>query len=324
MKPLIIGGAGYIGSHVNKYLNQLGIETVIVDNLCRGHKSAVKWGRFYQIDFGNREAIRKVFQENEIDTVMHLSAFAYVGESVTKPSLYYHNNVFNTTVLLDVMIEEKIKNFIFSSSCATYGNANYIPIDENHPQMPVNPYGFTKFVVERILKDYEQAYGMNSVILRYFNAAGCDEDGEIGELHEPETHIIPILLQVATGERKTFQILGNQYDTPDGTCIRDYLHVWDIANAHFLAMKYLLNGGAPDAFNLGLEKGFSVLEVIEIVKKITGKDLSLEIAKPRTGDPSILISSNKKAKEILGWNPKYTDLEKMVSSAWEWARKNIA
>jgi UDP-glucose 4-epimerase len=318
MKPLIIGGAGYIGSHVNKYLSLLGVETVIVDNLSRGHKSSVKWGKFYEIDFGDRDKIRKVFIENQIDTVMHLSAFAYVGESVSNPSLYYHNNVFNTTVLLDVMIEQNVKNFIFSSSCATYGNAEYLPIDEIHPQFPVNPYGFTKFVVERILKDYEQAYGLNSVILRYFNAAGSDKDGEIGENHEPETHIIPILLEVAKGKRKNFHILGDSYSTSDGTCIRDYLHVWDIAQAHQLAMSYLRLGGKSDQFNLGLEKGYSVLEVIEVVKKITKRDIPFEIKSPRLGDPAVLISSNKKAKKILHWNPVFTDLEEMISSAWNW------
>lgn len=308
---------------MNKFLVQKGYQTIIVDDLSRGNKFSLKWGKFYQLDFGNKEEIKKILLENKIDLVMHLSAFAYVGESVSNPSLYYHNNVFKTTILLDSMIECGVNKFIFSSSCATFGNAQYLPINEKHPQIPVNPYGFTKLAVERILKDYEKAYGLKSIVLRYFNAAGADFDGEIGEYHHPETHLIPLILRSAKDSNHKLTVSGNQYDTKDGTCVRDYLHVWDIAQAHYLSMLDLYKTDTSNDFNLGLGYGYSILDIIKVTEKITGRNIPFTIGEIREGDPPELISSNSKIIEILGWKPKYKKIEEMIQSAWNWEMNSL-
>ena len=315
---LIVGGAGYIGSHLNKEISKKGIKTVIFDNLSYGHRDFIKWGTFEQGDLGNIEDIRSVFRKYPIEAVMHFAAFTYVGESVEDPQKYYMNNVKNTLNLLQVMLEENVKYFVFSSTCATYGNPVEIPITESHPQNPINPYGKGKLMVETILKDYSDAYGLKYASLRYFNAAGADPDGEIGELHDPETHLIPLILDVAAGKREDVKIFGTDYDTSDGTCIRDYIHVTDLAEAHILALEYLQNGGDSNVFNLGNGNGFSVKEVIETAEKITGKDIKAVEADRRPGDPPILVGSSKKAKEMLKWNPKYDELSKIVETAWNW------
>ncbi len=315
---LIVGGAGYIGSHLNKEINKKGIETVIFDNLSYGHRDFVKWGTFEQGDLSRIEDIRSVFRKYPIEAVMHFAAFTYVGESVEDPQKYYMNNVKNTLNLLQVMLEENVKYFVFSSTCATYGNPVEIPITENHPQNPINPYGKGKLMVETVLKDYSDAYGLKYASLRYFNAAGADPDGEIGELHDPETHLIPLILDVAISKREDVKIFGTDYNTPDGTCIRDYIHVTDLAEAHILALEYLQNGGQSDVFNLGNGNGFSVKEVIETARKITGKDINAMEADRRPGDPPILVGSSNKAREILNWNPKYDELSKIIETAWNW------
>lgn len=318
---LIVGGAGYIGSHLNKEINKKGIETVIFDNLSYGHIDFVKWGTFQKGDLGNIEDIRAVFKKYPIEAVMHFAAFTYVGESVEDPQKYYQNNVKNTLNLLQVMLEENVKYFVFSSTCATYGNPVEIPITESHPQNPINPYGKGKLMVETVLKDYSDAYGLKYASLRYFNAAGADPDGEVGELHDPETHLIPLILDVAAGRRKDIKIFGTDYDTPDGTCIRDYIHVTDLAEAHILALQYLQNGGESDFFNLGNGNGFSVKEVIETAEEITGKNIKAVEAERRAGDPPILVGSSQKAKETLNWNPKYDELSKIIETAWNWHKK---
>jgi len=318
---LIVGGAGYIGSHLNKEISKQGYETVVFDNLSYGHEKFVKWGNFELGDLSNINDIRSIFRKYPIDAVMHFAAFTYVGESVKDPQKYYLNNVKNTLNLLQVMLEEKVKQFVFSSTCATYGNPVEIPITENHPQNPINPYGRGKLIVEQVLKDYSQAYGLKYASLRYFNAAGADPEGEIGELHDPETHLIPLILDVAAGKRDDIKIFGTDYNTPDGTCIRDYIHVTDLADAHILALKYLQDGGKSDVFNLGNGNGFSVKEVIETARKITDKNIMAVEDERRPGDPPILVGSSDKAKKVLKWKPKYDDLDKIIETAWNWHKK---
>jgi UDP-glucose 4-epimerase len=318
---LIVGGAGYIGAHLNKEISKKGYETIVFDNLSYGHEDFVKWGIFERGDLGNIDEIRKVFKKYDIQAVMHFAAFTYVGESVVDPQKYYTNNVRNTLNLLQVMLEEKVKYFIFSSTCATYGNPVQIPITESHPQNPINPYGRGKLMVEQVLKDYSNAYDFKYVSLRYFNAAGADPESEIGENHDPETHLIPLVLDAASNKREDIKIFGTDYDTPDGTCIRDYIHVTDLAAAHILALEYLKNGGESDFFNLGNGNGFSVKEVIDTARKITGKQIKEEEAERRPGDPPILIGSSQKAMEILKWKPKYHDLSKIIETAWNWHQK---
>jgi UDP-glucose 4-epimerase len=315
---LITGGAGYVGSHANKYLHQNGYETVVFDNLIRGHREFVKWGKFVQGDLANIDQLRRCFSENAIDAVMHFAGFAYVGESVTDPLRYYENNVANTLKLLNVMREFGVNRFIFSSTCSTYGNPERLPLTEDHPQRPVNPYGRTKLMVEEILKDFEIAYGIRHVNLRYFNAAGADPDSDIGERHNPETHLIPLILEAACDAEKELMIFGTDYDTPDGTCIRDYIHVTDLADAHLRALKYLNNGGPSDSFNLGNGNGFSVREVIRTAEEITGRKINAVPWQRREGDPAVLIGSSEKAKSILGWNPTYNRLPTIIETAWNW------
>lgn len=315
---LIVGGAGYIGSHTNKLLNQKGYKTVVFDNLIYGHREFVKWGEFVLGDLANKEQIRLCFKRFPIKAVMHFSAFAYVGESVLEPAKYYQNNVANTLNLLEVMRGFDVRYFIFSSTCATYGIPEKIPITEDHPQKPISPYGRSKLMIEQILKDYDIAYGIKHINLRYFNAAGADPDGEIGEWHKPETHLIPLVLDVAIGKRQDVKIFGTDYDTPDGTCIRDYIHVTDLAEAHILALEYLLNGGKSESFNFGNGNGFSVREVIQTAEKVTGKKVTAIEWQRREGDPPILVGSSEKAKRVLGWRPIFNDLAMIIESALKW------
>lgn len=315
---LITGGAGYIGAHANKALFRKGYETIVIDNLIYGHKEFLKWGNYVQGDLGDLEALRLVFREHPVKAVMHFAAFAYVGESVEDPQKYYINNVKNTLNLLQAMLENEVRYFIFSSSCAVYGNPLKIPIPEDHPQNPINPYGQTKSMVESILRDYSNAYGLRYASLRYFNAAGADPDTEIGEWHEPETHLIPIVLDVAAGQMDHVKIFGTDYDTHDGTCIRDYIHVTDLADAHLLALEYLFKGGKSDVFNLGNGSGFSVKEVVEQARRVTGKDIKAVEWARRPGDPPVLVGSSEKAMKILKWRPRYNDLSVIIETAWEW------
>lgn len=315
---LIVGGAGYIGSHINKELSKRGYETIVYDNLIYGHREAVKWGVFEYGDLKDTARLEEVFNKYDIEAVFHFAAFAYVGESVTNPSKYYNNNVAATINLLDVMVRHKVNYFVFSSTCATYGQPDTMPITEDMPQKPINPYGASKLMVERILEDYESAYGLHSVCLRYFNAAGADLDGEIGENHNPETHIIPLILDAALGKRDCIRVFGTDYNTQDGSCVRDYIHVLDLADAHIRALDYMRKENLSNRFNLGTSNGTSVLEMIETAKRITGRDIKVVYDERRPGDPAVLIGSNAKAKDILGWEPKYSDIETILKSAWKW------
>ncbi len=319
---LILGGAGYIGSHANKLFNRRGYETVVFDNLVYGHRSFAKWGDFFLGDLADREQIRNCFKQYPIEAVMHFCAYTYVGESVVDPAKYYRNNLVNTINLLDTMREFNVRFIVFSSTCSTYGTPSYIPIDEDHPQVPVNPYGWSKFMVERILEDYDRAYGIKHVNLRYFNAAGADPEAEIGELHDPETHLIPLVLDAAVGKRPDIKIFGTDYDTPDGTCIRDYIHVADLSDAHILALEYLRGVGSSESFNLGNDTGFSVREVIGMAEKVTGRIITATETKRREGDPAVLISSSRKAHDILGWRPQFAELETIIGTAWNWHQKH--
>lgn len=323
MAILVCGGAGYIGSHVNKMLNRMGYDTVVFDNLVYGHREAVKWGKFVRGDLKNPEEIEAVFDACPIEAVMHFAAYAYVGESVTDPEKYYFNNVACTLNLLRAMRGHGCNKIIFSSTCATYGEPERVPITEDMPQNPINPYGASKLMVERILSDYGTAYGLRSVALRYFNAAGADPEGEIGEDHDPETHLIPLVLDAASGKRPDIKVFGTDYPTRDGSCIRDYIHVEDLAKAHILALQYLQNGGASERFNLGNERGTSVLEVIEAVKKVTGKDFKVTLSDRRPGDPATLVGSSGKVKAVLGWEPQYAEIETIVEHAWKWQEREV-
>lgn len=318
---LIVGGAGYIGSHVNKELHKRGYDTVVYDNLIYGHKEAVKWGHFEYGDLRDTNRLEQIFLTYDIEAVFHFAGFAYVGESVKNPSKYYNNNVVATINLLDAMVRHNVKYFVFSSTCATYGQPDVMPITEDMSQRPINPYGASKFMVERILEDYETAYGLHSVCLRYFNAAGDDPDTEIGEMHDPETHIIPLVLDVAIGKRQNIHVFGTDYDTPDGSCIRDYIHVFDLADAHIRALDYMKKENTSNRFNLGTSNGISVLEIIEAAKKVTGRNIEVVFDERRAGDPAELVGSNVRAREILGWEPKYSDIETILEHAWAWNQK---
>lgn len=320
-KILVCGGAGYIGSHINKMLNQQGYETVVFDNLVYGHREAVKWGELVVGDIADPQALDELFNKYKFDAVFHFAAYAYVGESVDNPEKYYYNNVANTLNLLHAMKDHGVNKIIFSSTCATYGEPERVPITEDMPQNPINPYGATKLMVERIFKDYNHAYGLQFVVLRYFNAAGADPDGEIGESHDPETHIIPLVLDAASGLRPDVKVFGTDYDTPDGSCVRDYIHVEDLASAHLLALKHLEAGKSSDFFNLGNERGTSVLEVVESVRRVTGKSFKAIHADRRPGDPAKLVGASEKAKKILGWKPRFEEIDTIVSHAWKWHEK---
>lgn len=322
MAILVCGGAGYIGSHMVAYLLEKGKDVVVLDNLQKGHKEAVPCGKFYKGDLRDRAVLDKVFTENNIEAVIDFAADSLVGESVSEPIKYFENNVGGTLSLLGAMKDYGVKNIVFSSTAATYGEPENIPILENDKTFPTNPYGESKLAVEKILKWCDNAYGIKYTALRYFNAAGAHVSGKIGEHHNPETHLIPIILQVALGQRDKIMIFGDDYKTEDGTCIRDYIHVYDLASAHLLALERLMNGGESAVYNLGNGKGFSVKEVVEVARKVTGKEIKAEVAPRRSGDPAVLVASSEKAKKELGWNPEFDSLETILETAWNWHRNN--
>ena len=314
---LVIGGAGYIGSHTVKMLAAKGYNPVVFDNLSKGHREAVANHPFELGDLGDKARLTEVFKKYAIDGVMHFAAFIEVGESVKEPSKYYHNNVAQVLNLLDAMVENNVKYFVFSSTAATFGEPVRDKIDENHPQNPINPYGNTKLMVEKMLADFDTAYGLKSTALRYFNASGADDSGEIGESHSPETHLIPLVLQAAAGKRPCIKVFGTDYSTPDGTCVRDYVHVNDLAHAHILALEKMMKDNQSERFNLGSGSGFSVAELIKTAKQITGIDFKVETAPRRAGDPAVLVADSAKAQHVLGWKPTY-NLQRIIQTAWNW------
>ena len=321
---LVTGGAGYIGSHTVLALKQAGYKVLILDNLVYGHRDLVEQVLQVELikgDTNDRDLLDKLFKSHNISAVMHFSAYAYVGESVSNPAKYYRNNVIGTITLLEAMLAADVKKFVFSSTCATYGVPEVVPIPEDHPQNPINPYGQSKLMVERILSDFNEAYGFKSVRFRYFNAAGAEPSGLLGEDHNPETHLIPLVLQTALGKRESISIFGTDYPTSDGTCVRDYIHVSDLADAHVLGLEYLLKGGDSDFFNLGNGNGFSVKEVIEAARQVTGKEIKAVECDRRPGDPPALIGSADKARKILGWQPQFSSLKAIMTHAWEWHQK---
>lgn len=318
---LVTGGAGYIGSHMCKLLSQSGYNPVSFDNLSVGHEKAVKWGPLIRGDLKDKNSIKKAFEDYSFSAVMHFAANALVGESTVNPLKYYENNVTSTINLLSAMIEHKVKYFIFSSTCATYGTPDYTPIDENHPQKPINPYGQSKLMIEQILADAQKANGISYASLRYFNAAGADLDQEIGEHHEIETHLIPLLVETSLGIRPSLDVYGTNYPTNDGSAIRDYIHVLDLADAHLKALEYIFKNKKSICLNLGTGVGFSVIELINAAKKLISKDFKINYAPRREGDPAVLIANNKKAKELLNWSLKYSDLDTIISSALKWHKK---
>jgi len=320
LRVLVVGGAGYIGSHMVKMLGQQGCRVTTLDDLSSGHRSAVLCGDFVQGNFGDRAVLDAVLSQG-FDAVMHFASFIQVGESVQQPDKYYRNNVTYTLGLLDAMRAHGVKKFIFSSTAATFGEPQYTPIDERHPQQPINPYGRTKLMVEQALADYDKAYGFKSVCLRYFNAAGADPEGQLGERHEPETHLIPLILQAASGRRSHIGVFGQDYDTPDGTCIRDYIHINDLCSAHWLALQSLMSGQSSQAYNLGNGNGFSVQEVIDAAKQVTGRNIPVQHAPRRAGDPARLVADATQARQQLGWQPQYADLATIVQHAWAWEQK---
>jgi len=323
MKVLVLGGAGYIGSHTVYELIANGHEVVIVDNLETGHIEAVHpQAKFYQGDIRNREFIDSVFDQETVDAVIHFAANSLVGESMVNPLKYYDNNLCGTKVLLESMVAHGVDKIVFSSTAATYGEPESIPILETDRTEPTNTYGETKLSMEKMFKWTGKAHGLRYVSLRYFNACGAHESGEIGEAHNPESHLIPLILQVPNGQREFISIFGDDYDTKDGTCIRDYIHVTDLAQAHILACKYLLEGNESNIFNLGNGVGFTVNEVIEVARKVTGHPIEARVTPRRAGDPAKLIASSEKARTILGWNPQHADLEEIVSSAWKWHKNH--
>ena len=323
-KVLVVGGAGYIGSHMVKDLLDAGYHVITLDDLSTGHRELLPGGEFVEGGLGDAVLLDKLFSTHKISAVMHFAAFSLVGESVEKPLKYYRNNMAATAELLDSMIRHSVKRFIFSSTAAVYGEPVDIPITESHPCTPTNPYGESKIAVERMLKDCDSAYGLKYISLRYFNAAGADRSGEIGERHRNETHLIPLVLEVAAGRRENIKIFGTNYPTPDGTCIRDYIHVSDLSGAHLLALNSLLSGGDSVVYNLGNNRGYSVREVIELSRKVTGKPIPAIEANKRPGDPAILIASSDKIKKNLGWKPEYEDLETIIKTAWKWHQKEAA
>lgn len=323
MNILVTGGAGYVGSHAVRQLKRAGFQTLILDNLVYGHREFLDAHELTVGDVADCALLKTIFEKNKIDAVMHFAAYAYVGESVEDPAKYYRNNLASTLNLLDAMRTAGVNRFIFSSTCATYGEPLTIPIAEDHPQAPVNPYGRTKWMIEKILKDYDDAYGLKSVTLRYFNAAGADPDGGIGEDHNPETHLIPLVLDATAGKRKNITVYGSDYATPDGTCIRDYIHVTDLAHAHVSALKYVIEKNESNFFNLGNGNGFSVMEVITAAKNITGRKIEALKGARRAGDPAILIGSSEKAKTVLGWKPQFAELSTILETAWRWHQQRF-
>lgn len=321
MKFLVVGGAGYIGSHMVKHLLRADHDVVVADNFSTGHRSALMGAKLVEMDIADGQALDALFAQHRFDAVFHFASFIQVGESVTEPAKYYQNNLAATLTLLQVMVRAQIKHFIFSSTAAVYGDPEYIPIDEQHPKAAINPYGRSKWMVEQMLEDFDRAYGLKSVCLRYFNAAGADPEGQLGERHEPETHLLPLILQAASGRRASVTVFGRDYDTPDGTCIRDYVHVADLVAAHALAVDYLLAGGTSTAFNLGNGQGFSVQQVIDTARGVTGREISVSEAPRRAGDPPRLVADPRRASDLLGWQPKFSSLEQIVAHAWSWEQK---
>ncbi len=321
MNILIVGGAGYIGSHMVKALSEKKCNITVLDNLSSGHRDAVLAGHLVVGDLSDLDCLDKIFADNAFDVVMHFASSIMVGESVEKPSLYYRNNVTNTQNLLDAMVKHDVKQFIFSSTAAIFGEPEYTPIDEKHPKTPINPYGRSKWMVEQILEDYDRAYGLKSICLRYFNAAGADSEGQLGERHDPETHLIPLVLQAASGNRDAITVFGRDYDTEDGTCIRDYIHVADLCQAHWLAIQNLQKHGNSGRYNLGNGNGFSVKQVIDVCLEVTGMEIKVTEGERREGDPAVLVADSSLARSVLGWQPQYGDLESIVSHAWVWENR---
>lgn len=315
---LVTGGAGYIGSHVVLALQAAGFEVLVLDNLSHGHREFVPPEILQTMDLEDRAGLARLFAEHPIEAVVHMAAFIEVGESVRKPDVYYRNNVYGTLCLLEAMVAAEVRALVFSSTCAIYGEPQALPLTEDHPQNPLSPYGAGKMTVERILGDFDTAYALRSVAFRYFNAAGAHPEVRIGEDHRPESHLIPLVLDAAMGRRSLITIFGEDYGTPDGTCVRDYIHVCDLADSHVLGVKHLLGGGASDAFNLGNGNGFSVREVIETVERVSGRQVTVQVGARRPGDPAVLVGSSARARQLLGWAPRFDSLETIVSTAWEW------
>lgn len=318
MTVLVTGGAGYVGSHAVKAMREIGIPCVILDNLVRGHRDLALDTRLIVGDTADTPLVRRILADHRVTAVVHFAAYAYVGESVERPAMYYENNVAATVQLLKTTVEAGVKRFVFSSTCATYGLPETVPMTEEHPQRPVNPYGASKLMVERVLQDFDRAHGLRSVVLRYFNAAGADPSGRIGERHDPETHLVPLTLQVAAGLRESVAIYGTDYATDDGTCVRDYIHVNDLAQAHILGLRYLEAGDPSDVFNLGNGNGFSVRQVVQMAERITGRRIKTTEGPRRAGDPPMLVGSSAKARRILGWTPRFDTLEAILETAWRW------
>jgi len=319
---LIVGGAGYIGSHLVKALARKGQGVFVLDDLSTGHRPAAREGQFIQGDLGDRELLGRIFSERKIDCVMHFAAFSLVAESVADPLKYYDNNTGKTSRLLMAMRDHGVENFILSSTAAVYGEPERAPIQESDPRRPTNPYGWSKLFIEQMLADSAAAYGLKYTALRYFNAAGADESGEIGEDHSPESHLIPLVLQVALGQREVIRIFGADYDTPDGTCVRDYVHVTDLAEAHILAAQRMLEGGGSAVYNLGCQRGYTVREIIDLARKVTGRPIPALEDERRPGDPSTLVACSDKIRAELGWAPRFDDPEKIIASAWNWHRRH--
>ncbi len=319
MAYLVLGGAGYIGSHAVNKLIENNYDVIVVDNLQSGHEEAINSkAKFYKGDIRDKNFLSNVFKKENIDGVFHFAANSIVGESMKEPLMYFNNNVYGMQILLEVMNEHNVNKIVFSSTAATYGEPKKVPITEDMETCPTNTYGETKLTMEKMMKWCDKAYGMKYVALRYFNVAGAEDDGSIGEDHNPETHLIPIVLQTALGKRDYITIFGDDYDTEDGTCVRDYVHVVDLVEAHILAMKYLTHGGESNTFNLGSSQGFSVKEIVETARKVTDKNIKAMIGERRSGDPSKLIASSDKARKILGWNPSRTNIENIIKDAWLW------
>jgi len=318
---LVTGGAGYIGSHTVLKLQNSGYKVIILDNLVNGHQYIVEKVLKVKLvvgDIADRSLLDSIFAKYNISAVMHFAAYAYVGESVANPAVYYRNNVLGTLVLLEAMLAAGVNKLVFSSTCATYGVPQQVPITEEHIQNPINPYGTTKLTVEKMIKDFDSAYGLKSIIFRYFNAAGAEPSGLLGELHEPEPHLIPLVLFTALGKRESISIFGTDYPTLDGTCVRDYIHVCDLAQAHILGLNYLLEQEQSDIFNLGNGDGFSVREIIQIAEQVSGRNIPVIECSRRKGDPAVLVGSSRKVEKVLGWQPEYADLERVISHAWQW------
>lgn len=321
MKILVTGGAGYIGSHAVKLLLRDGVDVTTFDNLSSGHRAAVLGGKFIEGDLEDRPVLAELFARSRFDAVMHFASSIQVGESVVAPAKYYGNNLRATLNLLEAMLAAGVKRFVFSSSAAIFGEPQYTPIDERHTKDAINPYGYTKWVIERVLSDYDRAYGLRSVALRYFNAAGADPDGQLGETHEPETHLIPLVLRAASNPAAEVQVFGDDYPTPDGTCVRDYIHVVDLCRAHLLALDWLETNNKSAAFNLGNGSGFSVREVIAAAQKVTARSINVRVAARRPGDPAVLVADSAAARRELGWRPQYDSLDTIVAHAWHWEQK---